>query len=194
MEVTFLDQAEAAMGLARDNFQSHNLSAGFVVGDALDTKLPAESFDAVVSIGLAEHFPPEQVKKLFAEEYRLLKSGGVMISLNIPGKFSIQSLNTLMRLGKKVFGHYQDSVRKDYFRNNLKARDFAALAKAAGFSQTVVTHVCPFPIWVPIKSQTDRLITTLRRWHLRLRKLFLPYPFKTNSLIAQAHFLVAIKD
>jgi len=40
---------------------------------------------------------------------------------------------------------------------------------------------------------TDRRLTTFRRFILKLRAYFQPYPFKTNSLIAQAHFLVAHK-
>ncbi|MEK7208946.1 MAG: class I SAM-dependent methyltransferase [Patescibacteria group bacterium] len=194
LKLTVLDNEPAAVALARENFAQLDLTAEFVVSDALVTGLPANSFDAVVSIGLAEHFPATEVEKLFAEEYRLLRPGGMMISLNIPKKFSIQSLNTIMRFFKKIFGHYQDNIRRDYYRNNLRAKDFAQLARKVGFNQVQITYVCPFPIWVPITPRTDRLITWLRKIHLWLRQQFMSYPYKTNSLIAQAHFLVAYKS
>ncbi len=188
LEMTLLDDVPEAMALAREDFTRHNVPAEFVVGDALAAKLPDASFDAVVSIGLAEHFPPAAVGQLFAEQYRLLRPGGVMISLNIPQKFSIQSLNWFNKI------LHLDPKRPDYFRNKLKTRDFARLARQAGFTKVTTTHVCPFPIWVPVSPRFDRFITSLRRAHLRLRSLFMSYPFKTNPLVAQAHFLVGEKN
>ncbi len=187
LAVTLLDNVPEAMVSAREDFARYDASAEFVVGDALATGLPAASFDAVVSIGLAEHFPSEEVTKLFSEQYRLLRPGGVMISLNIPAKFSIQSLNMI----NKVI--HLDPKRPDYFRNNLSARDFADITQRVGFQKINITHVCPFPIWVPIRPGTDRFITALRRAHLWVRQLFMVYPYKTNPPISQAHFLVGEK-
>ena len=187
LKVTLLDSEPVAMVIAREGFAAQNQKAEFIVGDALATGLPDGSFDAIVSIGLAEHFSPAEVAKLLAEQYRLLRPGGVMISLNIPKKFSIQSLNTLWQFVR----HFKK--RPDYFRNRLKASNYARLARQAGFSAVATTHVCPFPIWVPVSVVTDRRLTTFRRFILKLRAYFQPYPFKTNSLIAQAHFLVAHK-
>jgi len=193
LTVTLLDDVPEAMALARENFARHNAPAEFIVGDALKTNLPDGAFDAVVSIGLAEHFESTEVLKLFAEQYRLLRPGGVMISLNIPKKISIQSLNTIMRFFKKIFGRHQDNIKKDYYRNDLSATDFVQLAERVGLSRVKTVYVCPFPIWVPVSPRFDRFITTLRRAQLRLRSLFMSYPFKTNPLVAQAHFLVGEK-
>lgn len=187
LAVTLLDHEPAAIDLAQQNFVALKLPAEFVVGDALATGLPDESFDAIVSIGLAEHFPPDQVAKLFAEQYRLLQPGGVMISLNIPGKFSIQSLNWFNKL------IHLDSKRKDYYRNDLRAADFARLARQAGFKKVSLTHVCPYPIWVPLSSRLDRWITAWRRFKLLFRRLLLSYPYRATALLAQAHFLVGYK-
>jgi cyclopropane fatty-acyl-phospholipid synthase-like methyltransferase len=186
-DLTLLDKVPEAIQLAQENFNQFGLKAEFVVGDALATGLPAGSFDAIVSIGLAEHFSPAEVARLLAEQYRLLRPGGVMISLNIPKKFSIQSLNSINKALRF------DSKRPDYFRNDLSAEKFAALAENAGFSEVKITHVCPFPIWVPVSPRADRWITSLRRIHLWFRRHLMRYPYQTNFLVAQAHFLVGEK-
>lgn len=191
LDVTLMDNEEKAIGIAKEAFVAHGQAATFVVGDALRTEFPDESFDATLSIGLAEHL--DNVEELFAEQYRILKPGGIMISLNIPKKFSVQYLNFLVRMFKKALGLYKDRIFKDYYRNSFTAAEYARFARAAGFARTETTHVCPFPIYVPIRRSTDRAITTLRRGILRLRSLAMPYPYKTNRVMAHAHFLVAYK-
>lgn len=191
LAVALLDNVAEAIDLARTEFASRGLAAEFFVADALRTDLPEAGFDAAVSIGLAEHI--DRVGELFAEQYRILKPGGAMISLNIPEKFSIQFLNQVMRFFKKIFGGYKEGVRKDYYRNNLKPSDYQRLAEQAGFKEVKIVHVCPFPIYTPIKLTTDKKIAKLNKLILKLRKLFIGYPYQTNSLVAQAHFLVGYK-
>lgn len=192
MRLTLLDNEEDAIAIAKEAFKIHGIEATFLTGDALDTHLPKGSFDATVSIGLAEHL--DSVDALFAEQYRLLRNGGLMISLNIPKKRSIQELNTVHRFIKKCFGMYKQDVRKDYKRNSLKPGDYARAALGAGFVTAEVTHVCPFPIYVPVTMNTDKRVTWIRKKILAMRKIFMQYPYKTNSIIAQAHFLVAKKE
>lgn len=98
------------------------------------------------------------------------------------------------RFIKKCFGMYKQDVRKDYKRNSLKPEEYAQAALEAGFARAEVTHVCPFPIYVPVTMKTDKRVTWMRKKILALRKKFMPYPYKTNSVIAQAHFLVAKKE
>ena len=177
--------------IVKEEFNRRNLPAAYYVEDALNARIPSESFDAVVSIGLAEHI--DDVEKLFKEQYRLLRKGGVMISLNIPAKFSIQYLNTIMRSIKKIFGKYNESVRKDYYRNNLKPNDYKKNAERAGFKNIKIIHVCPFPIYTPINLTTDRKVTIVNKLILKIRSIFQEYPYKTNYLVSQAHFLVGYK-
>lgn len=191
LDVALMDNEENAIKIAKESFDKRNLDATFMVGDAFHMDIPDNSFDAVVSIGLAEHV--DNVTELFAEQFRILRPGGVMISLNIPKKFSVQELNILMRSVKKLFGLYKDPVGKDYYRNSFSAKEYARFAREAGFDKTEITHTCPFPVYVPIRRSTDRLITTVRRGILRVRSLFMRYPYKTNGLIAHSHFLVAQK-
>lgn len=191
MNVSLMDNEEGAMKIAQEAFANHKLDATFIVGDALNMNLPDNSFDAIVSIGLAEHL--DNVDELFAEQFRVLRPGGKMVSLNIPKKFSAQHLNTLLRMVKKILGLYKDSVHRDYYRNSFTAKQYEAFAKKVGFVDTKVTHVCPFPVLVPIRMSTDRLITGWRKLLLKIRGIVMKYPYKTNPIIAHAHFLVGTK-
>jgi ubiquinone/menaquinone biosynthesis C-methylase UbiE len=191
LPVTLLDNSSDAIELAKSEFAQRGREAKTVVEDVLNMSLGDESFDAVISIGLAEHF--ESVDKLFAEQYRILRPGGVIISLNIPQKFSIQFLNTIMRFFKKLAGSYRESIKKDYYRNTVNADGFKVSAEHAGFRDVSITHVCPFPIYVPVSLKTDKRVTALRKIILKFRKIFQKYPYKTNRFVAQAHFLVGYK-
>ncbi|KKW42378.1 MAG: Methylase involved in ubiquinone/menaquinone biosynthesis [Candidatus Magasanikbacteria bacterium GW2011_GWA2_56_11] len=190
-QTTLLDQEPDAIALARQEFVRHGAAAEYHVADALDTGLPAESFDAVVSIGLAEHI--DNVEKLLAEEYRLLKPGGVMISLNIPRKFSVQYLNRGYRFLKKALGKYTDKVNRDYYRNALQAADYARIARQVGFERVEITPTAPYPIYTPMSPKNDRRIAALRRGLLAVRKRFYCFPYRATRLFGQAHFCVGVK-
>ncbi len=191
LEVSLLDNSPEAVEIAKEGFAKYNLSPRIFIADALDTKLADEQFDAIVSIGLAEHI--DDAEKLFAEQYRLLKKDGVMISLNIPKKFSIQFLNNILRFFKKVLGQYKESIRKDYYRNSLKPRDYFLIAKKVGFVDIKIVHVCPFPVFAPLSIVWDKRATKIYKIILQIKKIFQSYPYKTNRLLAQAHFLVGRK-
>lgn len=192
LELTLLDDSAEAIDVAKTLFTENNCQAKFVVQDALRTNFSDESFDAIISIGLAEHF--DNIGGLFREQYRILKRGGVMISLNIPKKFSVQFLNTAMRFIKKITGFYKESIQKDYYRNKLKPKVYKQFAERAGFKNISIMHVNPFPIYTPVTMSFDKKITKLNKFTLCLRRLFMEYPFKTNYLISQAHFLVGYKS
>lgn len=191
LNVTLLDNDANAIEVAKKEFIRYGVLADFKVADALQTNLSQQSYDAVVSIGLAEHIL--EVSKLFFEQYRLLKPGGVMISLNVPKKFSIQYLNRPFRFFQKLRGQFYGSVKKDYYRSELKAKDYISIAKEVGFKQVTVTEVCPFPIYTPLNVKYDKYVTAINKWILKIRKLFLKYPYKTNHFFSQAHFLVGYK-
>lgn len=193
-KMTLLDNAPDAIEIARSEFSRRGKTAKFLVADALNAGLLGESFDACISIGLAEHFERSDLEQLYREQYRMLRPGGVMISLNIPKKFSIQYLNTLYRVYKKRFGNYTQSVRKDYFRSGVTPREYKAIAERVGFKNVSVTFTCPIPIFTPVSQKNDRRLAAFYRQALKFRGWFEEYPFKTNSLAAQEHFLVAYRE
>ena len=195
LTVALLDSVPEAIEIAKKFFAEHGQRGTFYVSDAIKTGLGGGSFDAVVSIGLAEHFESkDEVVRLFEEERRLLKPGGVMVSLNIPGKPSIQFLNTWMRFFKKLLGSYKDDLKRDYYRNSLSPEEYEEASKRAGFTGTYIVHTNPFPFFVPIRVSTDRKATSLYKFILKCRALFQRYPYKTNRFFARSHFLVGYKQ
>src|SRR3989338_5187279 len=130
-KMTLLDLSEDAIKLARNNFENHNQEGKFVVGDS--GKLPFEdnSFDLTISMGLLEHLSdyPQTIK----EQYRVLKPGGVMISMNVPGKFSIQVINKIYKFFKKIFQPVA-KLQSDYCRYDDKPEVYKKKAEAAGKS------------------------------------------------------------
>lgn len=190
-ETTLLDAETAAINLAREEFDKRDLLADFYIGDALEMPFSEGKFDAVVSIGLAEHV--DDVNELFGEQFRILKQGGVMISLNVPKKFSIQILNMIFRFFKKILGKFNKPIKSDYYRNTLQASDYKRIAVNVGFINVQLIHVCPFPLFIPLGISSDQKITKIYKFILRIRNIFQKFPYKTNFLLGQSHFLVAYK-
>jgi ubiquinone/menaquinone biosynthesis C-methylase UbiE len=191
LDLSLLDSAEEAIMIAKKEFKKYNEKASFYVSSALDSGIENEKFDSIVSIGLAEHI--DDVEKLFKEQYRLLGDSGIMISLNLPKKFSVQFLNDVMKFLKYLFTKKRKPMGTDYYRNSLNPGDYKRIAEKVGFKNVSVTNVCPFPIYVPVGIKTDKKITKVRKVILSIRGLFQKYPYKTNYIMSQGHFLVGYK-
>lgn len=72
-----LDFSARAVELCKERFDREGVAnATFVVGDATDSGMEAESFDVVVAADLFEHLYPEDSEAVAVEAYRLLKPGG----------------------------------------------------------------------------------------------------------------------
>ena len=188
MKVTLLDMEESAIELARRNFEFFSGQADYVVADASDTKLPSNSFDMVVSIGLLEHIP--EYGRILTESYRILKPGGVMFAHNIPAKWSVQRWNDAY---KKIFGYPPVAKQGDYYRNSDNPEQYKEATIKAGFKECHVLNVNPFPIWTPIPRFFEYPITLCSRWILWTRSLYMHEPLKTNYLFSQGHYLIGYK-
>src|SRR3989344_3458454 len=189
LDVSLLDNAPDAIEVAKGELGRHNSKAEFYIADAVKTGLPSGSFDAVISLGLAEHLA--NVDELYKEAHRLLKNGGVMVSLNIPKKVSVQILNTWFRFVLKMLGKYKGDIRKDYWRNGLNPEDYKKVAECAGFQNVSYTHACPLPIFTPLSTRGDRVVAAMFKVVMALRGLLMRNPYVTNRFLAQEHFLVA---
>lgn len=88
--LTGSDYAPEALRLAQANFDKYKLQATFIQDDLLNSKLPPESFDCVMSFGLLEHF--EDIRALSKAITRLVKPGGIQIHCVITKKFSTQTI------------------------------------------------------------------------------------------------------
>lgn len=93
-DLTGSDYAPEALRLARANFEAYGKNAHFVQDDLLNSKLPPESFDCVMSFGLLEHF--EDIQVLSRAITRLVKPGGIQIHCVITKKFSTISVSNVV--------------------------------------------------------------------------------------------------
>ncbi|MFA5129330.1 MAG: class I SAM-dependent methyltransferase [Patescibacteria group bacterium] len=75
-----------------------------VLGDALALPFPEQSFDVIYSLGLFEHFEPEEQRQLLSEQARVAKK---MILIEVPTKSphmrSIMWFNRVVRKRKGVW-------------------------------------------------------------------------------------------
>lgn len=188
--VDLVDEKEEAIKLARKNFFQHDALGNFSCQNAEKLNYSNNSFDLVTSIGLAEHF--ENYNDLFKEQFRVLKPGGMMISLNIPQKFSIQILNTIYRFLIKLLKR-NNNLRNDYYRNKDKPSDYIKAARKAGFTEVNSFYVNPFPLFTPLNKKIERVLVLFYRFAYAIRGLFMKYPFKGSGIFSQAHFLIAKK-
>jgi len=190
LRVTLADISEEAVKVAKELFEQYGQSAKFSVEDSENLFFADNSFDVIVSIGLAEHF--EDCTKLFSEQYRVLKPGGMMISLNIPKKISMQSVNDVYKfIRKQILRDKQ--VRKDYYRNEDGPEEYLAAANKCGFKNSYTIDINPFPIITPCSRSLDINLTRFYKRILNFRKMFMKNAFQTNRLMSLAHFLIAEK-
>ena len=82
IEVYPTDYSEYALEVARKNLEKYAVDATLSQEDLYEMSYPDENFDAIISLGVMEHI--EFVDKAYEEMYRLLKKGGIMISMNVP--------------------------------------------------------------------------------------------------------------
>lgn len=92
--VTCSDYAPEALRLAKTNFTAFGANGTFLQDDLLNSRIPVESFDCVMSFGLLEHF--EDLKLILANITKLVRPGGIQIHCIIPKKLSTQTLMNLV--------------------------------------------------------------------------------------------------
>ena len=188
IDVVASDLSQDAVDLAKRNFETHKARGEVRIADAFKLPFADNSFDMTVSIGLVEHF--ENYADIYKEQWRVLKPGGVVISLNVPGKKSIQMLNAVYRFFVRAVGR---KVNEDYFRNDDEPKDFKKATEKAGFADVETFYVNSFPLFTPMSMKVEPFITLIYRFIYVLRGIFMAYPFKGSKLFSQAHFLIGIK-
>ena len=111
-------------------------------GDVTATSLLNESVDVVFSSSVLEHMPAEMIASTFAEAWRVLKPGGVMFhAVNCADHYaySDRSLHPLHFLQFSP-GDWERWNNAFLYQNRLRACDFIALAKRAGFHVELELH------------------------------------------------------
>ena len=114
-DVTCSDYSLEALKYAKRNFSAFGAKATFLQDDFMNTIIPVESFDCVMSFGLLEHF--EELGPLVNNLSRLVKPGGIQIHLVITKKISTNMIFNL------IWFPY------NFLRLALKKRDFRSIIR-----------------------------------------------------------------
>jgi 2-polyprenyl-3-methyl-5-hydroxy-6-metoxy-1,4-benzoquinol methylase len=139
-DATCSDNAPEALRLAQSNFEAAGARGTFVRDDLLNSTLPADSFDCVMSFGLLEHF--ENLHPVLAATTRLTRPGGLQIHCIIPKKLSTQTLMNAIyfpgRLARNVIrGRFEQLVAKSFrdfphYENSYSAKEYSEAFEREG--------------------------------------------------------------
>ena len=156
-DVTCSDYAPGAIRLAEDNFAANGARGTFLQDDLLNSSIPADSFDCVMSFGLLEHF--EDLRPILAAITRLVRPGGIQIHCVITKKFSVlmlmnvllyplRFLNNLLRgrlrrifvASYRDFPHYENTFPASGYRRAFsEAGNTVLRCEAGGFLFPILT-------------------------------------------------------
>lgn len=139
-DVTCADSSPEAIRLAKANFASRNAKGVFVSDDLLNSKLPAVTYDCVMSFGLLEHF--EDIGPIINSMTNLLKPGGIQIHCVVPKKFSTDTIMNCVwfpaRFTRNIIRrNFKDIFRKSFrdfphYENSFSAKEYCRVFRDAG--------------------------------------------------------------
>lgn len=115
------------------------------------TKFPDEHFDLVVSHILLHEVPPNAVRNILAECYRLLKPGGLMIHADFPGYGGMDPLTQAM-IDWDTYNNHEP------FWGPMRDMDLVAEARAAGFTGDCSELSCPRFCVEEVIAPTNRIL------------------------------------
>lgn len=130
--VTLIDYNEKVLENTRKIYNTYGCKATFIKADCLDTPPEEilESFDLVVSGGLAEHFMGKDREKCIAYHKLLLKDRGIAY-IGVPNRFS--PFYQWIRSFRRLTGTWRILIEIPFSDNELKR-----LAEKAGFGNSYV--------------------------------------------------------
>lgn len=201
-----LDYSLNILQSAKSVFRTANHQAVFVQGDAGRLPYADNTFIAVVSIGLLEHF--ESVEQVLSEQIRVLAPGGRLLAYIVPERpDNIQKnwnwLNRLLRVfiySKKDCNNFSkpDIYRNDYnsnvYLNVLQYLPVLEIDAIGLYPLPLVSHSPEFPFsLLPVKLEL--FVTGIFRLVLLIRRsLFRRNPWICSESYGQAFLVTAVKD
>lgn len=216
---TLLDFSHPAVALAESNFRAEICPGRFVQGDVLRLPFVDEAFDAVISIGLLEHFA--NLEEPIREMARVTRSAGLFVSYNAPS-VPLRALDRLSRIYGVLAGHVRwaygaastfrpKKFRKlacylsgnskgpppppsDRYRNSYSPLYYKVAAERAGLSAVEVRAVEPFVMFRPVPTAVDALLARLLMFVLQCRqRAGWSEPYTTRLDAGRGHFLWGVK-
>ena len=135
------------------NLKKAGLEGTFTLGNVERIGLEDNTFDIVFSRGLIEHF--EDVRLVFKEMVRVLRSAGLFAADVIPKRFSCMSLAYflafLIQFFPRIFrlqfrGSIKESRRNlPFYENSTPLKEYRRIAKESGLENVVTTGTGPLP-------------------------------------------------
>jgi ubiquinone/menaquinone biosynthesis C-methylase UbiE len=145
-DCTLLDLSPAAIEIAQKSFEKNELRAKFDVGDCMNLSYENNSFDAVFSIGLLEHFI--DIGQVIKEQIRILKPGGIFIAYIVPEmKENIQTeYKWICDLLSKLTTINKISEKKEVFRSDYLSETYINHMKLQRLKNIKSSGIYPLPM------------------------------------------------
>ena len=134
-DCTLLDLSSQAITLAKTAFETAGLKGRFDVANCENLPYPAESYDAVFSIGLLEHF--DDVTQTLSEQYRVLKKGGVFLGYVVPEMPDNvqQQYDWFNKILTEIMGPEARLSKTDVFRSDMMSDGYIPVMEKIGFKE-----------------------------------------------------------
>lgn len=207
MDVHPTDYSEEALRIADKNMKKYGVTGQTRQADLYAMPFEDGSFDAIISLGVMEHI--EDPGRAYREMHRLLKEGGVMISMNIPERpLNIQRVavpvnRALVKIetvfkkknSKPWLDKQTRSKTSSVYRSFLDGEGFKRVVEESGFRNAEVFQANPFPSFDPLSKGLDWLVVKFYSLTLFFRRAFggMQSPFLSSERNARVHFIVATK-
>lgn len=203
-DVTATDYSSEALALAEENMRKHSVPG--TIGHAEAHRLPFQNevFDVVLSLGVMEHI--SNPSDVYGEMLRVLRPGGVVISMNVPEKRSIQDHFSWLNNRKPLRNHDKLGSEKTWldaetksktagvYRSVDSANGFTEAAQSAGFKEVQACPVNPFPTLTLPNKVWELGLTYLYRFVLWTRKRGQSSAgFECSEKLSRCHFVVGLK-
>ena len=149
-DCVLLDFSKSVLDTARNIFDTNSHDAEFVNGDAVALPFKDNYFDAVVSIGLLEHF--EDIKTPIAEQIRVLRQGGIFLGYIVPErKDNVQryfhGINATLKLFTLLLkSKGSEAVKRTGFRSDYCSHRYMDALKGHAVKNIKVFGMYPLPM------------------------------------------------
>ena len=163
---TLFDLSKTVIDKAKSAFKENRLNASFLVGDCQDMPFEDNTFDCIFSIGLIEHF--ENVYKVLEEQYRCLRSGGIVFGYIVPEKIvTVQEeynwFNSILSSeiespGVQKASIYRSTYGIDYYKNVFEEIGFKNIEYSGIYSMPMISNSVEFPFTL-LNSGSERILT-----------------------------------
>ena len=200
-QVTMVDMSDTGFEIAKKNFDKLGIEpADMVIADVRETGIPSDTFDAVLSIGLLEHF--EDPMPVLEESLRILKPGGLQYAVVVPVPRLRRAAVTrgvlnppryVANLARGLFNRRKSDSTKDgngMIRTDYDMKDWIDFAKSIGAVEVNCIGYNPYHS-VYLSSKLEEKVTLpLYEKHYQAKRKSSSAPWmQCHESVAQAHLL-----